>query len=133
MSRKNKELVPMLAKDIDPGIAKSMPLLGAILKNYPFVKEEDDNGDLIPLAVENNMLSQARLAGDLYVLMNVAGLTKLGKGSLEQLMCLTPRMQDYLGVDSSGQSKTLIGQSRRVSEGDHKETEIRDPESTEDG
>lgn len=126
----DQDFSPVLSREIPAEIMEAMPLLGAILKNYPFVKEKDEDGNYLPDAVEQNMLSQAKLAGDLYVLTKVAGLTQLGKGSLEELMCLTPRMEAFLGIEN-GKSKTIELEGRRIPERDHSEAEFRDTTLTE--
>lgn len=118
---------PMLAKDIPAEMMQALPILGAILQHYPFVKEQDTDGNYLPEAVEHNMVSQAKLAGDLYILMNAAGLTKLGHSALEELMCLTPRMNKYLGIDD-GKTKTIELERVRVSERDYSSTEGGDQE-----
>lgn len=118
----DQDFSPLISKDIPAEMMEAMPILGAILQHYPFVKEQDNEGNYLPEAVEHNMVSQAKLAGDLYILINAAGLGKLGSGALEQLMCLTPRMNAFLGIDD-GKTKTIELQGRRVSEGDHTPTE----------
>lgn len=125
----DEDFSPVLSKDIPSEIMEALPILGAILKQYPFVKEQDGDGNYLPQAVEQNMLTQAKLAGDLYILMNAAGLTQLGQGSLEQLMCLTPRMQDFLGIDN-GQNKTIELEGRRVPERDNSSTKSRNKKAS---
>lgn len=117
-------LVPVDQKLVPQELIEMVPLIGDVVAKYPFYKETDEQGDYIPEAVEQNMLSEGKLAGDLYVLSKAFNLTTLGKGALDELMCLTPKMKEYLGIDD-GKSKTIELEGRRVSSGNNKTTKSR--------
>lgn len=127
-----ESLVPVKRENISQELADANPLLEAIVSKYQFYEEQDDKGNYVPEAVERNMLAEAKLSGDLYDVIRTLALPTTKKTALEELMTLTPRMEEFLGIDN-GKNKTIELTGKRVSEGDNKRTEGRNKKTATKG
>lgn len=94
--QKKKDLVPLSDNKQLQQRFENNPLMQAAFEKYGFVQEQDENGWLDPVAVEKNMLAEAKLAGDMYDLMIAANITRLDDTALYKLMTPSDKMKNFL-------------------------------------